>query len=138
QHFPYFKVSYQQQPYWVTANAIFPPRPRFSPAPRFYTIITPSQHHGEQLPSYALLLNIPVIGQNHSSLTLLLEDSCHDTYLPQRFYAYGSALHHPLPDEQSWWDNLYQDIYVDKFLVSFRDIVEWVEYGAGPPALIQQ
>lgn len=53
---------------------------------------------------------------------LFLEDSCRSTLLPQRKYKQGSKL---LTTEGYYWDNLHREIYVDKKLVTYRDLYNW-------------
>lgn len=49
-----------------------------------------------------------------------LTDRCHMSYLPQKKYSYGLTN-----EPQYLWDNLSQNIYIDKFYVSNQDIYNW-------------
>ncbi len=58
--------------------------------------------------------------------TFQFEDSCSDVYLPERIYAEGPVEKAGTVDDFRF-DNFNQAIYVDKFLVTFRDIKEWID-----------
>lgn len=58
--------------------------------------------------------------------TFQFEDTCSDIYLPERIYAEGPVEKAGTKDDFRF-DNFNQAIYVDKFLVTFRDIKEWIE-----------
>lgn len=61
-------------------------------------------------------------GFSTKPLYILLKDRCNDIFLPRRIYGYGK-------ESNKWyWDNFNQNIYIDKFLVSNRDIAEWISY----------
>jgi len=67
-----------------------------------------------------------------TKLNILLENSCADTYLPNRTYGKG-----PFQSRNDWkWDNLNRAIYIDKFQVTNRDIKEWMEYDLTAPNII--
>lgn len=60
-------------------------------------------------------------------LYLHLEDSCSNVYLPERIYAHGSA--DKARSQNDWkFDIFNQAIYVDRFLVTNRDVEEWLKY----------
>lgn len=53
------------------------------------------------------------------TLPVLLEQDCHEVFLPERIYKYKNFL----------WDNYKANIFVDKFLVSFADVADWLKFG---------
>ena len=55
-----------------------------------------------------------------------LEDVCRDTYLPQKSYGYKTTKS---PKRKfSWtWDNYNRHIFVDKFLITNREVNEWID-----------
>lgn len=55
--------------------------------------------------------------------TLILGDTCRDTYLPQRIYGYGKVKDQR--QEGFIWDNFDRDIFLDKFYVTNRRVNEW-------------
>ena len=78
---------------------------------------------GERLPFTrrmgALLVEIEGHGEKFK---ISLLDTCNETLLPEGYYGYGQYS----SSQEDWrWDNMERNIFVDKFLVSFRDIWEW-------------
>jgi len=58
-------------------------------------------------------------GLDQQNWVVLLEDSCNQVSLPGRVYQYQLG-------KKLWrWDNLGQDIYIDKYLVTRAEIEEW-------------
>ena len=60
-------------------------------------------------------------------LKISLLDTCNEVWLPAGYYGYGQ---YSSPGEDWRWDNIDRDIFIDKFLVSRRDIWEWRGMGA--------
>ena len=73
----------------------------------------------------ALLLTIE---RGEEKFALSLFDTCSEVYLPKRHYSYGP---YTTPQQEWRWDNFKQDIFVDKFMVSQRDIWEWQRATSG-------
>ncbi len=98
---------------------------------RFYSVITKDNSNNAKMSNYSVAITLYVNSTEKNKLTLFLEDSCHDTYLLPRKYAMG-----PMPNEKAQvkeslvWDNLGRDIYIDKYLVSNRDIIEWLHFSS--------
>lgn len=86
-----------------------------------YKIIHRLDDEFHSVPRYGLWLRIK--DQNFSQ-EIILEDSCRDAYIPSRIYAYGP---HVLKNKDFNWDNFSQDIYLDKYPVTNRDIIEFNE-----------
>lgn len=115
-----FAVDLEGQKHWVEA------RP-FGPGQRYYRIVSKGVMPGTRVPHYAVQLELTLSGEkgSGSSLFVLLEDTCRDVYLPQRVYAYRE---HSQPGAvEVIWNNLNREIYIDKRLVTFRDLVDWLE-----------
>ena len=71
----------------------------------------------------ALLGEIEGAGGEKYKISLL--DTCSEVWLPQGYYGYGQ---YSSPEKDWRWDNIGRNIFVDKFLVSWRDIWEWGRY----------
>jgi hypothetical protein len=91
---------------------------------------------------YVFKLKISEI--DDSQLRIKLQNTCYSTYLPNRKYSYG-----PVGEKQSgrkkinelknWlWDNFDRHIYIDKYLVTNRDINEWIKTEKLNKNLIEQ
>ena len=52
-----------------------------------------------------------------------LSDTCREVYLPEGYYGYGI---YSSPRKDWRWDNFGRNIFVDKYLVSNRDVWEWL------------
>ncbi|MBF0314387.1 MAG: hypothetical protein HQK52_13300 [Oligoflexia bacterium] len=110
----------------IAPLAIYPAKSSYSSAPRFYTILSKSNSSERPIPNYAIKMTLAVKEYPQYTMEILLEDSCHSTYLPNSIYA------SPNTSKGAWfWDNYQRHIFVDKFMASYRDIVEWIEYGNG-------
>ena len=131
----FFDVKKNGKTWRVRAREIFAPLPRFGESRRYYQVVTRALTEGEEVPSWGVMISLFVEGYENYSMNVVLEDVCSDTYLPQRAYPYGMAdeatnLEGALPykKKKDWsWDNLDRHIYVDKYLVSTRDVVEWID-----------
>ena len=111
--------------YHIRAVRSYSPIKRYGPQKRFYRIITRSEE-GHNIPGYAVEVELEIEEIPGKSLKILLEDSCHDVYLPERYYSMG-----PMPEEVSldWrWDNFDRAIYVDRYQVTNRDVAEWMDF----------
>lgn len=77
--------------------------------------------------SYAL--NIPhnsyglKLTKDQYQMDLVLENFCHEMYLPKRLYASEDNSDR----KKTWWDNFDRHLFVDRFLVSEFDVVKWLE-----------
>ena len=56
-----------------------------------------------------------------------MEDSCSDVYLPQKQYKMHISSKNI--NSELVWDNFGRHIFIDKYMVSVRDIKDWIEYG---------
>lgn len=85
---------------------------------KFGKVVTRWNERGVFVPNYANAINLSL---NDSDLTILLEDSCKEVFLPERVYSYVRD------DSQGSlrWDNFDQNIFLDKFQVTFREVLEW-------------
>jgi hypothetical protein len=76
--------------------------------------VSRSTMEGPKLPNYGVMVNL---GYGGDSLKIILEDSCHQSVIPQRVYSYG-------PENVDWrWDNLNRIILIDKNLVTNNDVL---------------
>jgi hypothetical protein len=101
---------------------------------RFYRIINRANSHGAKVPSFGVQIDLELKEKPGHSLSLVLEDICGQAFLPQNTYAYGPYIPARLrKGVNDWrWDNFDRYIYIDKFLVTNRDIIDWVDYGGAP------
>lgn len=72
---------------------------------------------------YGYMVEIRVAEFPNLSQTMLLTDTCRDTFLPERIYGYGKAPNKL--DEGFIWDNFGRGIFIDRFYVSNRQLNEW-------------
>ena len=92
----------------------------------YYRIMTRENTEGVSIPSYGVFMELALIDNPKIIVPILLEDSCHDVYLPRRVYSYGPFEG---PDKEDFrWDNFAQHIYLDKYPVNFFQIVEWIKF----------
>ena len=84
----------------------------------FGQVITRWSHKGKYVPNYSFSLKL-ISGK--TSLVFLMQNSCNEVFLPQRNYTYGEYS----KSRETFWDNFNQNIFIDKFQVTFRDISEW-------------
>lgn len=100
---------------------------------RFVKVLSRSLQRLKHLPDYALEMNLSVDKFPHLEKTILLENTCQDTYLPRRAYTYG-PLKQPGMQKKARelaqgrevrWDNFGSDIFINKYLVTGRDVLEW-------------
>lgn len=88
---------------------------------KYLKYVVRSVTSGELIPDYAYSLKISK--NKRPILTVLLLDTCRDSYLPKRNY--GRGQYAGLND---WtWNNLDKNIYIDKYPVSFYEIKQWIE-----------
>ncbi|MBF0297876.1 MAG: hypothetical protein HQK51_04110 [Oligoflexia bacterium] len=113
---PSIKVRLNNKEYHVQVNQIFKEVSAYSNKKRFYKIVS--------RPVYGIMMNISIKEFPNYSRDFILENNCDQIYLPRRKYS----------SEGHTWDNFNKDIFVDRFLVSYRDVLEWVSYAEGDVA----
>ena len=119
---PSFKVTLQKKEYLVKLK-------EFSSG-NYGKWLTKTDLLDENLPVSGLLVQLEV--KDLGVWPVILEDTCRDKYLPQRFYSYGPRAEkgeHPI---EMVWDNIGRSIFVDKYLVSQMDWALWKK--SSPPA----
>ncbi len=128
-----FKASVDKNNYQV----------QFSPAfknskgeQRYYQLLTHDNGSSLRRPDNAI--EIELISEQFPGLVsrLLLEDICGMAYLPHGKYAYGPQVKNKSKNiNLEWnWDNHGRFIYIDKHLVTNRDLLDWLDFGAVEPA----
>ncbi|MBL6989409.1 MAG: hypothetical protein ISR65_06510 [Bacteriovoracaceae bacterium] len=123
-HFVIYSKKYR---YLVFAKPVWFDRAVDGRSKRHYKIVTKSNSSRAIIPNYAVYVELYLPHNKEVTLPVLLEDSCHDVYLPQRVYGVGP--YKLGGKKKDWtWDNFGRDIYIDKYLVTYRDIAEWIEY----------
>lgn len=116
------QISFQRKKYAIKVHQVFDKISYFSENKRFYDIISRSSTMGVDVPPYGVKLKISIEKFSRYSQEIILLDSCSDTFLPERVYAYESY------QKKLFWDNKGRQIYLDKFLVNVRDVVEWASF----------
>jgi hypothetical protein len=119
---PGLEIDVFGQTYHVKARPAFPALLDYSTEHRFYEIYD-RKHSG--LPFHqGYLVELEVEEIPGLSTSVILTDTCRDTYLPQRIYAYGK-IQPKSKDEGFIWDNFDRNIFIDKFYVSNQRVNEW-------------
>lgn len=90
----------------------------------FYKIISKTESAGSFIPGFGIELLLSVKEEQNLKLKIILENTCSDTFLPRRKYAYGEGTKPEILE----WDNLDANIFIDKYLVSNRDVLEWKNF----------
>lgn len=92
----------------------------------FYKVISRQNSIEKFIPHYSIRTSI-FLGNDYYNIDL--EDSCRDVYLPKQNYGYKITQKKKSRNRKfSWtWDNKTQDIFLDKFLATNREINEWIE-----------
>ena len=73
-------------------------------------------------PEDSVQLKIRVPGLVTHTMLVEFENTCRDSYLPQRIYSAGIK-----GEERYTWDNFATHIYVDRFYVSNQDVYFWLQ-----------
>lgn len=95
------------------------------PSGRYYRVVTHENDDRPMIPNYGVEVELMVEGAPKGlSLAFILEPQNSEVYLPQRVYGFG-----PFVEKGDWrFDTFGRHIFIDKFMVSFRDIAEWVYF----------
>ena len=108
-------------------------------AQKYYRIVSKGQFLGKKIPHYAVQLTLVLVNHSEPSLNIVLQDTCRDVYLPQRTYVYREHGRQQGEGAKEYiWHNFNRDIYIDKRLVTFRDIVDWQATGRGREIIVPQ
>ncbi|OUR93494.1 hypothetical protein A9Q84_18650 [Halobacteriovorax marinus] len=87
-----------------------------------YSVVSRASSLEEDIPHYFLRILLEVDGD---LFNIDLEDICRDVYLPQKIYGY--KVKKDTKRKFSWvWDNFNRNIFIDKFLVTNREVNEWI------------
>jgi hypothetical protein len=94
---------------------------------KLYKVISRKTSLEKYIPHFSIRTSISLSGEVYN---IDLEDSCRDTYLPKQIYGYKNLVKNKKKSRSrkfSWtWDNKNQDIFIDKFLVTNREVNEWI------------
>jgi hypothetical protein len=71
------------------------------------------------IPKNSFLMTLKL--ENHQ-ITLSFDQSCREIYLPQRIFTMEDSNE----KKYSWWDNFNRNLFLDKYLVSEFDVVQWL------------
>ena len=93
---------------------------------KYYQLLTKSTYVGKNVPHFGIMVELTLQNNLKNRLRIILKDVCSDVLLPQRIYAFGPM---PKDHKKDWkWDNFNRSIFIDKHLVSNRDIREWIAH----------
>ena len=96
---------------------------------KLYRYLTKSNnaHMGLEQSGYLFTIEDKI---SHKQLNLLLEDQCHEVFLPNRIYAYGEEIIGARDDGEDYrFDNFNQNIYIDRKLVTNAEVNDWIDFG---------
>jgi hypothetical protein len=118
---PEITIDLFGQTFHLEALAEFDPILEISPEARFTKLF---KREGPDLDlHYGYLVKVRVKEIPGLTQTILLADTCRDTYLPQRIYGYGKVKDQR--EEGFVWDNFNRHLFLDKFYVTNRQVNEW-------------
>lgn len=118
---PSLEIDLFGQTFHVKARPAFSAIPSYSNDSRYIEFVKP-QEPGLHI-SYGHQVELEVAGIAGKKQTLILNDTCRDTYLPQRIYGHGKGQ--GIRDLEFVWDNFDRNIFIDKFYVTNRQVNEW-------------
>jgi hypothetical protein len=118
---PAIKVDIFGQTFQVVARAVYDPVPDYSANHRYYRMFKRASP-GLNL-TYGIQIEMEVKEIPGLTQSLVLSDSCRDTFLPERIYGYGDV--EDKRQEGFIWDNFDRNIFLDKFYVSNQQVNEW-------------
>ena len=102
---------------------------------RRYHPISKSTVSLSQIPYEGVIVEISLKDEPGEKIQVTLADTCNNTFLPKRTYVLGSMGKR----KKDWlWDNFDRNYYIDKFLVTNREILDWIEFNNGPRSLYQK
>lgn len=118
---PVLEVELYGTTYHVIAKRSFPAIPAYANSERFYQMFK-RQESGINL-HYGYVIELFVKEIPDLVQPMILADTCRDTYLPERVYAYGNRKEQKAPG--FIWDNFGRKIFIDKFYVTNQQVNEW-------------
>jgi len=93
-----------------------------SPDGNFYEVVSRATSLEKDITHYLIRVSILERGEVYN---IDLEDICRDVYLPQKVYGY--KVKNDKKRKFSWvWDNFNRNIFIDKFMVTNREVNEWI------------
>jgi len=126
-------VSLGNKQYKIRLKKSFPAESWLGEGERYTRWVTRSDLGVTGIPNAGVLVDIEVEGVGH--WPLILEDTCRDTYLPERIYSYGPRPERDTRPLEMVWDNLGRKIFIDKFLVTNADVGLWQKKKIKPEVL---
>ena len=98
---------------------------------RFFRSLSPGSSSNLSMEVDAIQLRLYVQENVNTTFDLIFENTCHMKSLPLRRFIHGTINYSPNPktnDSRYWtWDNIGRDIFIDKYLVTFRDFKIWID-----------
>jgi len=120
--FPHLKVMIDGVERIINLQKIYSRAGNNTREKQYYKILDRLRWNIVDIENYAIMVTLKV---NDYQMEIVLEDSCHEIYLPRRIYAKG-----PKGDDyrkDKLWNNFSENIFVDRYLVTNQDILDWQE-----------
>lgn len=119
--FPSLEIDLFGQTFHIRARASYNSVSAYSQLPRYIELF---KRHSPGIDlHYGYMVELEVKELPGFSQSMILADSCRDTFLPQRIYGYGKVK--DKREDGFIWDNFDRNIFVDKFYVTNRQVNEW-------------
>lgn len=112
------EIEYFGRTYHLRASPAFPAIPAFSEKPRYYSHTLDSRRIGLR---DGIKIRLEVAEFPGEAQTVFLPDTCRDTFLPERLYAYGPRT----KGDGFVWDNFGRKIFIDRHYVSHQRVNAW-------------
>jgi hypothetical protein len=107
-----FTVNYNNKKYIIKTDS--------------FSIVAKSLTNNSEIPNFGVKLSLYSNQMPTYIMPIILEDNCNDIYIPKNVY--GINQYTGVKNSKNWqWDNLNQNIFLDKFLVTFYDIFIWAK-----------
>jgi hypothetical protein len=126
---PYIKIMHDKKEYLVAPEKKYQAIPSISQEKRRFQFQLKPLSNSISLPSTGVSLSLKIKYINEPTLEVFLQNTCGNTYLPEKIYEYGNIKknlrHNRKIEVRDHWDNWGRDIFVDKYLVNQQDIFLW-------------
>jgi hypothetical protein len=118
----FLKIEMHGEVYHLRARSNFPKIQSYSDSPRFYKIVK-GPLKGMNF-HYGVMVDVFFDEFPDKTLSLILTDTCRDTFLPENIYAH--VFQEKKSQERVFlWDNFNRKIFIDKFYVSNQMVNDW-------------
>lgn len=132
---PHFSLLWKGKRFNIKAKEVFPAPPLYkhSSSKRYYTLVGRPLGEGVQLPPVGIMVELYVEGFPWWSTRVILAKTSLQSYLPQKIYGHEQFDLIKARRGEDWtWSNQERNLFIDRFLVTNRDIYEWKAYMHSP------